>query len=714
LTSIPPRTSGPQRAPSEPAAPGEQPAALSRELAAMLIEMSVALHKYTMYPDGHKLLDSAVAGVAVKLNDVLGDKPELAIGVARDQLLIDGAASDANSSVLRDLARKLYRRRIGGLRLQKGIDEVELGEVFRTIARTGTAAEDAKVAEVGEREKLPTWPHATMVPLSFEHLEMGGEGLLPGEERSKEKGTWASALWLQLARATVSGSHTAVAADPKEVPQDPIVLARAIEARQNDPEFDKGILEIFPEFVDGIKTKGGMAGAALQQRISALFHALSPKALKRVVDNGSDIQQRRELLRQASQTLAADTVLDLVRAVAASEQHSMSESMLLLLSKMAKHAELGSADRAFSADSALRLNVRQLVDDWGDAATLPEDSYWETLEQLVAQPAAPQAGEGSRIEIMPEVVVRLAIDIEAEALGATGKFAIQDMVKRGQIAPLLRLVESMPETSKIVFQLHRHLFNTGTIRRLLQDKPLAMDVLGRLVASVGYPSAPALLDALEREEDRKQRDELYEMLAGLGPRAAAALIPRLSRAETEYLRRLLMLLNKMSEIPEDFSAQPYAGHSDAGVRREAFALLLRDPISRNKAIADGIADSDVGVNRLALKVASEFGCPKVAVPVLTRRLSDRTLDAMLGATAVRVLAPVRHPAVLSSFVSVCIAPRRRLFLFRRLSDKSPTMVAALGALARGWASAPQAARVLKMAYRSSDPEIQSMLDTAQR
>jgi hypothetical protein len=42
------------------------------------------------------------------------------------------------------------------------------------------------------------------------------------------------------------------------------------------------------------------------------------------------------------------------------------------------------------------------------------------------------------------------------------------------------------------------------------------------------------------------------------------------------------------------------------------------------------------------------------------------------------------------------------------------MVAALGALARGWASAPQAARVLKMAYRSSDPEIQSMLDTAQR
>jgi hypothetical protein len=65
-------------------------------------------------------------------------------------------------------------------------------------------------------------------------------------------------------------------------------------------------------------------------------------------------------------------------------------------------------------------------------------------------------------------------------------------------------------------------------------------------------------------------------------------------------------------------------------------------------------------------------------------------------------------------VSVCIAPRRRLFLFRRLSDKSPTMVAALGALARGWASAPQAARVLKMAYRSSDPEIQSMLDTAQR
>lgn len=701
----------------DPTAPAEQPPSLSRPLTDLLIEMSVSLHKYSMYPDGHKLLESAVAGVAKKLNDALGDQPALAIGVARHQIIIDGAASDAGISVVRDLALKLYRRRIGGLKFLKGIEEPELAEVFRTIARGGTALFDAPAAAGGgaappvARVELPDWPHAMLVPLSFEHLELGSEDRLPGEAPPKERVNWASQLWMHLAHAAV-GSSQDVAQDSSNVPQDPVVLAQAIEARQNDPAFDKGILDIFPELVQGIKIKGGMAGVALTQRISALVHALSPRALQRVVDNGSTVQQRRDLLRQASESLAADTVLDLVRAVAASEQHSMSESMLLLLSKMAKHAELGSAGRAFSADSALRLNVRQLVDDWGDAATLPEETYWTTLEQLVAQPAAPPSTDTSRLQIAPEHVVRLAIDLEV--MGTTAKVAIQEMLKRGQIAPLLRMVDAMPETSQIVYQLRRHLYNTGTIRRLLQDRPLEFGVLSRLVASVGYAAGPALLDALEHEDDRLASQELFEMLAGLGPLVAPAMIARLGRAETTQLKNLLRLLDRLAPLPEDFSALPYATHDDAGVRRNAYALLLKDPRTRNRAIADGLADDDAGVNRIALKTATEYGCPPAAVPVLSRRLRDRAVDDTLGAGAVRVLAPVRHPAVVASFVSVCTAPRRRFLLFRRLADKSPVMLAALGALARGWAGEPKAAKVLKLAYRSRDPEIQSMLDNARK
>jgi hypothetical protein len=695
----------------------DKPPALAKPLIDLLIEMSVGLHKYSMYPDGHKLLDTAMSGVWRKLNDAIGDAPKLAIGVARSQLIIEGVPSDENSPVLRDLALKLYRRRIGGIVLGKDIDEAELTDLFRTIARYDAtlidmllAAEEGKPPPEGH-EKLPDWPHARLLPLSFNQLELGSDALLPGEEPKKGPGSWASQLWVQLARATV-GEQAAAVQDPSELPQDPLVLARAIEDRKNDPEFDKGIMDIFPDVFDGIKNKGGMAGAALQRRLSTLVTALSPKTLRRVVDSGSTSQQRHELVKKASQALAADTVLDLVRAVAASEQHSMSESMLLLLSKMAKHSEQGNANRAYNADAALRLNVRQLVDDWGDAATLPEESYWSTLEQLVAQPGAPVAAQTSRIDIAPDRVVDLAIDLET--LGTTAKGALQDMVKRGQIAQLMRMVDAMPESSKIVYQLRRHLVNTGTIRRLLQDRPPDFEVLERLVVRVGPLSAAALLDALEKEDDRPSRQKLLEMLAGLGTPIGKEIIARVQRAQGTHLRTLLALLVRIPELPDSFSALPYTADKDPSIRREAYTLLLKDPLARNKGIAAGLGDEDDGVNRIALRVAQEFGCPKVAVPVLARRLRDRSLDDNLGATAVRVLAPVRQPVVLESFVSVCRSPRRRFLLFPQLSEKSPVMLAALGALARGWASDPSAAKVIKLAYRSSDPEIQSMLDSAKQ
>ncbi len=40
-----------------------QKAALSRELGEFLIELSIALHKHAMYPEGHPSLAPAAAGV---------------------------------------------------------------------------------------------------------------------------------------------------------------------------------------------------------------------------------------------------------------------------------------------------------------------------------------------------------------------------------------------------------------------------------------------------------------------------------------------------------------------------------------------------------------------------------------------------------------------------------------------------------------------------
>ena len=90
---------------------------LSRELADFLIEFSVALHKHAIYPDGHPLLGQAVTAMTRRVGALLLDRPMLALGVARQQLVVEGVSTDPGSPVMRELALRLYKREIGAVKI---------------------------------------------------------------------------------------------------------------------------------------------------------------------------------------------------------------------------------------------------------------------------------------------------------------------------------------------------------------------------------------------------------------------------------------------------------------------------------------------------------------------------------------------------------------------------------------------------------------------
>ncbi|MDA1080573.1 MAG: hypothetical protein O2973_02680 [Gemmatimonadetes bacterium] len=73
---------------------GETSAALSRELSDFLIELSIGLHKNAIYPPGHPLLEGATSGIARRVDALLQGRASLSLGVARQQLIIEGVATD--------------------------------------------------------------------------------------------------------------------------------------------------------------------------------------------------------------------------------------------------------------------------------------------------------------------------------------------------------------------------------------------------------------------------------------------------------------------------------------------------------------------------------------------------------------------------------------------------------------------------------------------
>src|SRR5437867_8012801 len=100
-------------------------AMLSRELADFLVELSIAMHKHAIYPPGHPLLEGAVDAVARKIWGLLVDRPALAIGVARRQLVIEGVATDPNHPLLQELAQKLHRHHLGAIKCVRGVERTE-------------------------------------------------------------------------------------------------------------------------------------------------------------------------------------------------------------------------------------------------------------------------------------------------------------------------------------------------------------------------------------------------------------------------------------------------------------------------------------------------------------------------------------------------------------------------------------------------------------
>jgi HEAT repeat protein len=234
-------------------------------------------------------------------------------------------------------------------------------------------------------------------------------------------------------------------------------------------------------------------------------------------------------------------------------------------------------------------------------------------------------------------------------------------------------------------------------------------VLYRLVARVGFPAAGALLDALELEDDRTARWRLFEMLAQLGSEVGNAVVVRLPGAPRYVQRNLLLLMARLETWPKDFSALPYAKHPDPRVRREAYALLLRDPTTRAESIALAVSDTDERIVRAALNAALEGGCPREAVGVLTERLDQRSLDGMMAVLAIRVIAPVRLPVVLDVLVKSALSRKRTWFFGRKLAPRSQPMLAALSALAWTWAQEPQAMKVLSLAERDPDSAVQNAI-----
>jgi hypothetical protein len=653
----------------------------------LLIELATGLQKRAMYPEGHPMLLATVDRLFARLVAYLGDRPALAIGVARTQLLIDGTATDPDHLLCRELAGRLHRHRIASLRLDR---EVTPAELDRALARL--AAEPGRgLRPLGlDGPAVGEWAHITLQPTGYERLSLRSEG--DGPESSDDDPSGGELLWRELARQALEGEL-----DGEPAPQHPAALAEVLTRRGGDARLAVRVLARLSRLAESAGVDPAEA-ALLRERVSSLISLLEPGALARLIAAGGDAERER-FTTAAMAALTPAAVVDVMEAAAAASRRTISPHLLRLLRKLGHLAEAGPDAARTAADAAVRRHAASLLTDWRLDDPNPTQ-YTGVLEAMTErhQATSPEA------ELAPDPLVILWTALEVGVAEPLGSSAAADLVAAGRTPEVLEALASAPgrEGAEPVWRV---VSTPEALGAMLRAQGVESAAVRALVDRLGAAAVDPLLDFLAGAEQVESRTAALTALERLGAPAAARAIERLADAPWFLQRNLLMLLGRVRSWPEDFSPLPLAGHPDVRVRREVIKLLLDLPGLRDEGLSRGLADPDPGITAVALGSALE-SCPPAVLPLMERIARDPTRLSAHRELAIRVLARSRTARALD-WLSAQAVPRTRWFRRRRLAPKSPELLAAIAGLGAHWPDEPRAQQVLAAAERHADAEIRA-------
>lgn len=681
-------------------APAEK-AALSRELADFLIELSIALHKHAMYPEGHPSLDPAAAGVTRRAEHLFEARGTLALGVARQQLVIEGVATDPKHPLLSELAGRLHRHHLGAITFHRGLRVNEVVDVLKTLAveaeRTG------QPLGLGAPEQLRAWDHIRLHPVTYERLELLREDdqSPPDEKGAKERGLRGAQLWVGLARAALSADAMASEDGPPPATE-PSVIAKAIDEHPKSAAYDQVIVGYLLQIADELKHTGGAEAAALRRRTSKLVGALQPGTLRRLIEMGGDAAQRTKFAIDATHGLAVDAVLEIVRAMADASHRTVSDPLVRMLSKLAQHAEQGTAEARPQADEALREQVRGLLQGWTLEDPNPE-AYGTALHRMAA--AAPVTGARSVWQQTAEPLRIVQTALETGVLGFGAWRAIERLVAEHHVGDLVDLLAVSPSTPD-VGPLWTRVTSPDVVRELASTEPPDFATLDRVLPRLPVDGFEPLLDVLGASESRTTRRGLLDRLTRAPRELGPVIATRLSREIPWYVtRNLLLILDGLPALPEGFRAAAFIAHEDARVRREALKVSLKVPAEREPALLGALRDADPRMVRVALTAALD-DCPPSALPSITQIARDQAVGSEVRVLAIKVLGRVRNVGALTALLEIVDGGKN--WLGRpRLAARSLEVLAALMALAAGWRNDGRAAALLALAAASGDPDIRN-------
>lgn len=668
---------------------------LSPDLGTFLIDLSIAVHRHAMYPGNHPSLAPTVAAVVRSAQRLMEDRPKLAIGVARDQLVIDGVSTDTRQALLRTFADRLHRHRLGAIVFQRGLDPAEVQALLQLLA----ADPDRGGTPIGAAlDRVTGWRTIHLFPIGFDQLTLVDAAGGAASDSPARRDPCAE-LWIGLARAALAREgQAAVDADTA-----PTVVASAIDAHPRVEAYDQVIVGYLLQIAGELQVNGSREGAALRRRMSELVAHMRPETLRRLVEMGGDFRQRLAFTDAVAAGLASEAVVEILKAVADVSGEQISHGLVRLLGKLARQAEHGPPPIRPAADAALREQVRQLVSGWKLADPNPA-AYSRALTHLSRTTLAASAsvgrsapGPGAQVEPMRLVQMSLEMDVT----GTATERAFQTLLDGGGIGALLDALVSAPPGSELAMQLESSLATPDTVRALLAQHPIDFHSLDRLLPYLRGPALAPLFDLLASSETRSIRRALIDRLARLGTAVVPEALRRLDDPRWFVVRNALAVLGGVQPLPDSVDVTPLLSHPEPRVRREALRLLLTQRSRRPHALLAVLGQERSPLVLWPALADLRRGCPPALLPHVIRLAGDASLPEELRIAAMRLVGRAADPRALEVLLAA-VTDGVDLLGRPRLGRPTPLARVALRGLATTWANDARARRVIERASHARD------------
>lgn len=658
--------------------------ALPSELSDLVLELALSLHKRAIYPASHPLLRGAVEALHRRACRALEGREVVSLGVARHQLIVEGIATDEEHPLIRELAVHLHDHQLAALRFHAGVEREEVDDMLATLAVPASRV-DKPLGALGI-DALSRWKHIALYPASFERLELV-EGAFDEHDDQSE----AQQLWLGLARAALAGDSAG------DDDYDPTRVATAIDSRRGERAYEQVVIGYFLQIASELNNApaGSRSAERLRSRVSKLIASLSPETLSRLIEMGGDAAQRERFLKQATDTLSAAAVLDLVKASATVTSRTISDAMMRLLGKLARNA---SAQRpeATVADRLLRSQVREMLEGW----TLddPNPEGYSQLLRGIGHIEDRSEVDRLRDEAEPERVVE--ISLECGIVGPATELAISRWVLRDGMAAVLDRLTALP-VSSVRETLIDSLVNGALLGEHLLAERADVRVLEHAVIRLRERATEPLLDALEK---RGERDALWlaDLLLRTGTDGHRILIGTLMRRSAFVQRVILGVLDRADATPDESELEQLTRQDDPLLRREALRLTIKQPATREAGIMRALKDRDEKTVAMALAHAQKERAPAVMAAIRRRVDSSEDLSPDARARAIRIVGASALDDTVRWLADLALT-QHWLLRYTKLRKASPESVAAVGALAAHWAGHPDASLAMLLARRSRDP-----------